>query len=203
MTRRLTSSTSAVCLVMAALVLTVAASSPAAPILPPLKFARAVTEVHRGRCEAVLDDLHALSEEAGPTGGRASYLLAHCLLKRGDIDAARRAFDRVAEHFPPLADHARLYAAEAVMQSGQSEEAAARLEQLLTATPVSSVARRARLIYADALIPAGGRRRRCLVSPWDPPPEVPWSSVCVRAGGKHPRPAPATGALLVWPRPGQ
>jgi len=62
MTRRLTSSTSAVCLVMAALVLTVAASSPAAPILPPLKFARAVTEVHRGRCEAVLDDLHALSE---------------------------------------------------------------------------------------------------------------------------------------------
>ncbi len=155
MTRRLTSSTSAVCLVMAALVLTVAASAPAAPILPPLKFARAVTEVHRGRCEAVLDDLHALSEEAGPTGGRASYLLAHCLLKRGDIDAARSAFDRVAEHFPPLADHARLYAAEAVMQSGQSEEAAARLEQLLTATPVSSVARRARLIYADALIHAG------------------------------------------------
>src|SRR5436190_2141588 len=98
MTRRLTSSTSAVCLVMAALVLTVTASSPAAPILPPLKFARAVTEVHRGRCEAVLDDLHALSEEAGPTGGRASYLLAHCLLKRGDIDAARRAFDRVAEN---------------------------------------------------------------------------------------------------------
>src|SRR5438034_1401001 len=89
MTRRLTSSTSAVCLVMAALVLTVAASASAAPILPPLKFARAVTEVHRGRCEAVLDDLHALSEEAGPTGGRASYLLAHCLLKRGDIDAAR------------------------------------------------------------------------------------------------------------------
>src|SRR5947208_3463386 len=155
MTRRLTSSTSAVCLLMAALVLTVAASAPAAPILPPLKFARAVTEVHRGRCEAVLDDLHALSEEAGPTGGRASYLLAHCLLKRGDIDAARSAFDRVAEHFPPLADHARLYAAEAVMQSGQSEEAAARLEQLLTATPVSSVARRARLIYADALIHAG------------------------------------------------
>src|SRR5205807_10442913 len=34
-------------------------------------------------------------------------------------------------------------------------EAAARLEQLLTATPVSSVARRARLIYADALIHAG------------------------------------------------
>src|SRR5207249_430650 len=120
MTRRLTSSTSAVCLVMAALVLTVAASAPAAPILPPLKFARAVTEVHRGRCEAVLDDLHALSEEAGPTGGRASYLLAHCLLKRGDIDAARSAFDRVAEHFPPLADHARLYAAEAGMQSGEN-----------------------------------------------------------------------------------
>src|SRR2546427_10319917 len=108
MTRRLTSSTSAVCLVMAALVLTVTASSPAAPILPPLKFARAVTEVHRGRCEAVLDDLHAPREEAGPTGGRASYLLAPCLLQKGDLDAPRRGFARVPEHFPPLADHARV-----------------------------------------------------------------------------------------------
>src|SRR5436309_14624846 len=103
MTRRLTSSTSAVCLVMAALVLTVAASAPAAPILPPLKCARAVTEVHRGRCEAVLDDLHAAREEAGPTGGRASYPLAHCLLKLSDRHAARRPFAPAAAHLPPLA----------------------------------------------------------------------------------------------------
>jgi len=145
-----------VCPVVMALVLVVtAASSPAAPILPPLKFALAVTEVRRGRCEAVLPELHSLSEVSGPTGGRAGYLLAHCLLQQGEVEAARREFDQVAEHFPPLADHARLYAAQAAMQSGQSEEAATRLEQLLAATAMTSVARRARLMYADVLIQSG------------------------------------------------
>ena len=129
----------AVGLVVMALVLVVtAASSRAAPVLPPLKFAVVVTEVRRGRCDGVLAELHSLSEEPGPTGGRASYLLAHCLLQQGDIVAARREFDEVARHFPPLADHARLYAAQAAMQIGQREEAASRLEQLLAATTMPS-----------------------------------------------------------------
>lgn len=157
--KRQTSARFVVCLGVVALVLGAAVPSRAVPILPPLRFAQAVTEVHRGRCEAVLDELHALSEETGPTGSRAAYLLAHCLLQQGENEAARRAFDQVAEHFPPLADHARLYAAQAVMQIGESKEAAARLEQLLTATPVSSLARRARLMYADALIQAGEPER--------------------------------------------
>jgi len=146
----------AVGLVVMALVLVVtAASSRAAPVLPPLKFAVVVTEVRRGRCDGVLAELHSLSEEPGPTGGRASYLLAHCLLQQGDIVAARREFDEVARHFPPLADHARLYAAQAAMQIGQREEAASRLEQLLAATTMPSVVRRARLMYADVLIQSG------------------------------------------------
>src|SRR2546425_1062919 len=83
--------------VMAFVLVVTAASSVAAPILPPLRFAVVVTEVRRGRCDGVLAELHSLSEKPGPTGGRASYLLAHCLLQQGDVVAARREFDQVAE----------------------------------------------------------------------------------------------------------
>lgn len=146
----------AIWLAGAALILVVTATaSSAAPVLPPLKLAWAVLEVRRGECDAVLPELHSLSDEAGPTGGRASYLLAHCLLQHGDVEAARQVFGQVAERFPPLADHARLYAAQSALQAGQSEEAALRLAQLLAATTIQPVARRARLMYADALIKAG------------------------------------------------
>jgi soluble lytic murein transglycosylase len=76
------------------------------------------------------------------------------LLQHGELDAARAAFDRVAEQLPPLADHARLYAAQAALQKERLDETLSRLVQLL-ATPVPPVARRAGLMYADTLIRAG------------------------------------------------
>src|SRR2546426_8793548 len=116
------SAIAAVGLVVMALVLVVtAASSVAAPILPPLKFAVVVTEVRRGRCDGVLAELHSLSEEPGPTGGRASYLLAPCLLQQGDIVAARREFDEGGKHFPPLGDHAPPYSGQAAVPIGPRE----------------------------------------------------------------------------------
>ncbi len=127
----------------------------AAPILPPLELAAVVVAVRRGKCSPALADLRTLGERAGPTGGRAQYLLAHCYLQRGETDAARDMFDRVAAQFPPLAPHARFYAAQTALHDGRVEDAAARLEQLLADNPPPPLRRRGRMLSAEALIRLG------------------------------------------------
>lgn len=135
----------------------VLASAPAAaaPILPPLELGAVIAAVHRGQCGAILPELRALSDRSGPAGARAGYLLAHCLLQQGETDAARAAFDRVADQFPPLAMYARVYGAVAAMQGGQDGEAAARLEQVLADGSIPPLDLRARVMLAEALIRQG------------------------------------------------
>ncbi len=131
------------------------APATAAPVLPPLELAAGTAAVHRGQCDAVLTDLRALSDRSGPAGGRAGYLLAHCLLLQGETDAARAAFDRVADRFAPLGMYARVYAAQAAMQGGQVAEATARLEPVLADGSIPPLVLRARVMFADALIRQG------------------------------------------------
>lgn len=152
MTRLRATSVAAWC--MLAPVLTMGPAA-AAPVLPPLELAAVIAAVHRGRCDAVLPDLRALSGRSGPAGGRAEYLLAHCLLQQGETEAARAAFDRVADRFPPLGMYARVYAAQAAMQGGHVDEATAGLEQVLADGSIPPLVLRARVMLAEALIQQG------------------------------------------------
>jgi soluble lytic murein transglycosylase len=127
----------------------------AAPILPQFELATVVSAVHGSKCEAVVGDLRTLGERLGPTGARAQYLLAHCHLRTGQTDAARDTFDRVATEFSPLAPYAIFYAASSALQDGHTDDAAARLEHLLSSTPPPPLLRRGRMLHADALIQLG------------------------------------------------
>ncbi len=127
----------------------------AAPILPQFELATVVSAVHGSKCEAAVDDLRTLSERPGPTGARAQYLLAHCSLQTGQTEAARDAFDNVTNQFSPLAQYASFYAATAALQDGHADDAAARLEHLLSSTPPPPLLRRGRMLFADTLIQLG------------------------------------------------
>lgn len=127
----------------------------AAPILPQFELATVVGAVHGSKCAVAVDDLRTLGERPGPTGARAQYLLAHCHLRTGQTDAARDAFDRVASQFSPLAPYASFYAASAALQDGHLDDAAVRLEHLLSSAPPPPLFRRGRMLYADTLIQLG------------------------------------------------
>ena len=127
----------------------------AAPILPQFELATVVGAVHGSKCAVAVDDLRTLGERPGPTGARAQYLLAHCHLRTGQTDAARDAFDRVASEFSPLAPYASFYAASAALQDGHLDDAAVRLERLLSSAPPPPLLRRGRMLYADTLIQLG------------------------------------------------
>lgn len=131
----------------------------AAPILPPLHLGQLVAAVRDGRCDGDLSEIRRLSERPDPDGARAGYLMAHCLLLGGDRTASVEMFDGVAGRYAVLADHARFYGAVAALQNGHPNDATARLERVIADTPVPSLARRARLIYADVLLQLGEPER--------------------------------------------
>jgi soluble lytic murein transglycosylase-like protein len=126
--------------------------APAAAILPPHALLPAVAARSGGRCSDVFDGLRQLRWQPGPAGFRARYLLGHCLLAGGQTEAARAEFDAVAAGYPPLADHARWYAAQALLLSADLPAAAARLLSLAASTQIPLLARRARVAAAEILV---------------------------------------------------
>jgi len=127
----------------------------AMPVLPPFGLAAVIAAVQRGRCDSALSDLRGLTARTDSTGARAEYLLAHCLLQQGELDAARAAFDRVAGRFPVLRAYALVYAGQAALEAGQVKEATARLEQVAADESAPPLAVRARVLLAEALIREG------------------------------------------------
>ncbi len=129
-----------------------AAPAAGAAILPPRPLLPAVAARSGGRCADVSDALSQLRWQPGPAGFRARYLLAHCLLARGETEAAAAEFNAVAAAYPPLADHARWYAAQAALQSADLSGAAERLVFLSGSTRIPPLARRARVAAAEVLL---------------------------------------------------
>jgi len=116
---------------------------------------RPVSDTALERCGPDLSALRRRSDQPGPAGARAGYLLAHCLERAGRTGEAWAMFDAVAGRYPPLASYARFRAALITLKSGAAGEAAARLAGLLTQGLSVPLARRARMAYAEALIKAG------------------------------------------------
>jgi len=141
------------------LIVGMAGPAGAAPILPPLRLGQAVAAVHGGRCEAELPEIRRLSQQSDLSGARAAYLLAHCLLMGGEAQASVEAFDDVAARYAPLADHATFYAAQAAVEEDRPEAAGERLQRVIAGTQLPSLARRARLMYADVLLRLGEHER--------------------------------------------
>ncbi len=132
-----------------------AAAGPAA-VAPPPELAAAVAAVRAGRCGEQLSALRALSGQRDPLGARAGYLLGHCLMEMGRSAEALAVFDAAAPRYPPLAAYAHLAAAEALLPS-QAPEAGARLARLLAQPLSGPLTRRARLLYAQALLHSNRR----------------------------------------------
>ena len=127
----------------------------AATLLPPRALADAVVAFRRGQCGSIVPTLRAQSQWHGLGGARATYLLAHCLMQTGDGAGAIAAFDAAAQRHPTLASSARLYAALLALRTGLLSVAAMRAERLLTEAPSPPVARRAKLLQAEALVRLG------------------------------------------------
>lgn len=125
-----------------------------AALQPPAGLKPVVDAVRRGDCGSTLGELQRLTGQPAPGGSRAAYLLAHCLVRDAQFDAAARAFDSIAAAYPPLSTHARFYAAEAVFRAGRAAEAAARLAAL-PADQMAGLDTRARLLHAEALVETG------------------------------------------------
>lgn len=146
--------------VLAALIVAaMVAPAASAPILPPLHLGQLVVAVRDGQCDGDLSEIRRLSERPDPDGARAAYLVAHCLLLRNEGTASVEMFDGVAGRYAVLADHARFYGAVAALQDGHPDAAAARLDRVIADTQVPSLARRARLAYADVLLRLGEYER--------------------------------------------
>lgn len=150
--RRLISST-LVLAVALAMVPPSAVSGTAAP-QPSAELSPVVAAVHRGECQSQLATLQSLSDQPGPPGARASYLLAYCLEQTGQITDAITAYDAAATRYRPVAPYAHFAAARLAVGTGAAEDASRRLGELLARAPSTALARRVRLPYAEALLNA-------------------------------------------------
>lgn len=126
-----------------------------AALQPPAELQAVVGAVRRGDCGAVLSDLRRLAERPAPGGARAAYLLAHCLARDAQFDAAAHAFDGIAAAYPPLRTHAQFYAAEAVFRAGRAAEAAGRLAAMPGGDQAAGLDTRVQLLRAEALLDSG------------------------------------------------
>ncbi len=127
----------------------------AASFQPPADLATAVEAFQHGECQTQLPALRSLSERSDPLGARAGYLLAHCLVQVGQFTDAQVTFDEVVGRYQPLALYARFYAALLVARTDAAADAADRLEELFAKAPSTPLARRTKLLYAEALVNAG------------------------------------------------
>lgn len=139
-------------LVIAVLTLLAADGGRAAIVQPPSELAAAVTAIHRGECAGQLAALRSFSEQPGPPGARAGYLLAHCLEQTGQLPEAQAAFDAAAGRYAALAPYAHLRAALLAIRVDATSDAAGRLGDLLAKKPTAPVVRLAQFPYAETLI---------------------------------------------------
>ena len=71
---------------------------------------------------------------------QAEFDGAYCAWKAGDFRAAAKSFDALAQSYPILADHARLYAAEALLAGGDFAEVAPRARAVSATSPLKAEA---------------------------------------------------------------
>ena len=71
---------------------------------------------------------------------QAEFDGAYCAWKAGDDRAAARRFDALVSSYPLLADHARLYAAEALLAAGELAQVASRARAVSATSPLKAEA---------------------------------------------------------------
>jgi len=126
----------------------------AAPPAPPQALASAVEGFQRGECAAHVMSLQQVAADPSPTGARAVLLLASCLASRRSHDDARRMFEAAASRHPTLAAYARVRAARAALEMGDTDAALRNLAALPRAGSRALV-RRAAVLRGEALLGAG------------------------------------------------